>query len=445
MSSPAVSDEESSGLLHHPREREASPIKLAIYSTSSYLCFYGLRKPWVVLLYNDVPPIFGASPKVAIAASQMIFYFLGKTFGVKIVAGVPQNKLHRALAISGIVAAAAWIGFALFPYGPLTLVAAALGGFPLALTWSLIYRYVEGRRCSDAVGGVMGCSIVVGPGLAKLVCAAAARWCTSIGIGEWDAPLLTACIFLPLLLISLHGLDRTPPPTQSERAELGDRAVRIGGVSSVGGASSLGPILREHWPGILAVGLFNALTLGARELRDVFQPELWVALFGHTPSPHTFLLTELPAALLLLMLLPFLSTVRQPARALLLMHLLMLGSGLCLPLLSGLRASRAISGEVWFSLLGGAIFVGTVTVTACFSDRLVSALKLAGSSAALIQLIDAFGYAGSLLTLAIVEYSDPKPGRLLPTAEGFFIFMGPTSVLCALASGVYWFHGIARR
>ena len=73
MSSPAASDEESSGLLHHPREREASPIKLAIYSTSSYLCFYGLRKPWVVLLYNDVPPIFGASPKVAIAALQMIF------------------------------------------------------------------------------------------------------------------------------------------------------------------------------------------------------------------------------------------------------------------------------------------------------------------------------------------------------------------------------------
>ena len=100
MSSPAVSDEESSGLLHHPREREASPIKLAIYSTSSYLCFYGLRKPWVVLLYNDVPPIFGASPKVAIAASQMIFYFLGKTFGVKIVAGKPADR--RATASTAI-------------------------------------------------------------------------------------------------------------------------------------------------------------------------------------------------------------------------------------------------------------------------------------------------------------------------------------------------------
>ena len=204
-------------------------------------------------------------------------------------------------------------------------------------------------------------------------------------------------------------------------------------MSSVGGASSLGPILREHWPGILAVGLFNALTLGARELRDVFQPELWVALFGHTPSPHTFLLTELPAALLLLMLLPFLSTVRQPARALLLMHLLMLGSGLCcLPgLLSGLRASRAISGEVWFSLLGGAIFVGTVTVTACFSDRLVSALKLAGSSAALIQLIDAFGYAGSLLTLAIVEYSRPQSRGDCCRRRRAFSFLWGRPLFCA--------------
>lgn len=419
-------------------------IRLAFFSTASYLCAYGLRKPWIVLDFSAAPPILGASPKVAIACAQMVTYFCGKTFGVGLVSRVPQHKLRRALALAGGWAALGWVGFGLLPYGVLTLLSASLGGFPLALCWSLIYRYVEGRRCSDAVGGVMGVSIIVGPGVGKLVCASAVHASASLGLSEWLSPMLTAALFLPLLLLCLLGLDATPPPLPSERAELGDRAIRIGGVSGVGGQSSLWPLLKQHAPAIACVGAFNALMIGSRELRDVFQPELWTALYGHTPSPTTFLITELPATALLLLLLPPLSFVRSASWALLMMHMLMLIAGLCLPLLSSLRESGALSGASWFALVGAAIFLGAVTVTAGFSDRLVAALQLSGSASGLIQLIDALGYAGGLCALVAMEVAAPEPGKLLPTAELLFAIFGPLAVLCALGSGMYWAHVMRR-
>lgn len=435
---------EDASLLHHPAEEHRGVLftmRLAFFATTSYLCLYGLRKPWVVLIYTDVPPILGVSAKIGIAAAQMVSYFCGKTFGVGLVSRVPQAKLHRTLALAGGAAALGWLGFAMLPIGIFTLLSAAITGFPLALTWCLIYRYVEGRRCSDAVGGVLGCSIVVGPGLAKLVCAALLRQCASLGLTEWHAPLLTACVAYPLLLLCLWGLTRTPPPTPSEIAELGDRAVVVGGAS--GGQGPISRLLGEHWMGIVAVGTYNALYTGAREVRDIFQPELWLVLYSRPPDARTFLATELPATVLLLLVLPAVSTVRSAPRALVMMHGLMLISALTMPLLGGVRALGG--GAVWFSLLGAAIFLGTVTVTAGFSDRLVSALRLSGSSATLIQILDACGYAGSLATLAAVETFSPAPGQMLATAETLFAWVGPAAAVCALLSAAYWSQAIRNR
>ena len=36
----------------------------------------------------------------------------------------------------------------------------------------------------------------------------------------------------------------------------------------------------SHWPGVVLAGAYNALMLAGRDLRDVFQPELW-AVRGH--------------------------------------------------------------------------------------------------------------------------------------------------------------------
>ena len=128
----AAAEEEEAIL---PRRGALFTLRLAFYSTASYLCFFGLRKPWVVLVYQDAPPILGVRPKIAIAAAQTVSYFCGKTFGVGLVSRVPQSKLRRALSLAGGCAGLAWLGFATLPCGVLTLAATAFGGFPLALAW----------------------------------------------------------------------------------------------------------------------------------------------------------------------------------------------------------------------------------------------------------------------------------------------------------------------
>ena len=126
----------------------------------------------------------------------------------------------------------------MLPSGALSLIVVAMGAFPLAMIWSLAYRYVEGRRCSDAVGGVYGTSVILGPGISKLAGSALATVCDAFRISEWAVPFIaTAFFFLPGYILCVNGLNKTPSPTEAEIAENGDRSATIGGISAAGGSS----------------------------------------------------------------------------------------------------------------------------------------------------------------------------------------------------------------
>ena len=47
-------------------------MRLATFSTGAFLMMYGMRKPWAALSYEGISPLLGASPKVAIAVSQIV-------------------------------------------------------------------------------------------------------------------------------------------------------------------------------------------------------------------------------------------------------------------------------------------------------------------------------------------------------------------------------------
>ena len=401
-------------------------LRLAMCSTGAYVSLLGIRKSWAAMTFSGAPLLFGANPKVSIGISQCLGYMTGKFCGVAIVARITSASASLALGGASLCAVLGWAGFYLLPPGVLTLLSVALGSMPLAMCWSLIYRYIEGRRCSDAVSGFLGTALMLGPGVAKL--AGASVLVHRQQRETWDIPLATSAIFLPILGICLAALHTTPQPTAAEKADLGDRTVHRRMDASIGGGSTMGDddsgtasnqssaptreaasapqsassLLLHHWPGVLCVGCYNGCLLAAREIRDVFQAEVWISLYGQTPSPSGFLVSEIPATLALIILLQVVSRIRSPERALLWLHGLMLVSALLMPLLCGLRSSHALSGTVWFGSLGCAIAVGTVIVSASFFDRLVSALQLSGSVASLIQAIDALGYCGTVLALAAI-------------------------------------------
>ena len=507
-----MADYERSPLLGKPtpwEEKEKEPpqfwiaFRLAFFSWGCYLCMYGMRKPWAALQYVGDAPLLGMHPKVAIAVSQIVGYFMGKLLGIKLQQFVTGQRLLVVLAGIGINCTICWFGFYALPRGPLSLLAVMLGSFPLASLWSLIYRYIEGRRCSDFVGGVFGTSVIMGPGVSKLAGSALAALSARFGMNEWAVPFIaTAFFFLPGYLICIIVLSRTPPPTASEVAEMGDRTAssKPGGGSGGGlPTDSFFYLLVTYWPGVVGVGVFNACMLAVREVRDTFQPEIWKALYGHVPAPATFIFTEVPATLVVLFLCQRISAVRSAHSALKLVHALMIGCGCMFPLINLLRP--VIGGANWFMGQGAALSLGAVIVSSCYFDRVIAAMRSNSSAGVLIQAADMLGYIGSLTALYVVERmeesddamaSSPPPsardllsdgwqrstggggggarfggkapvtepaaasllqvaaqaadegqqaaGHMLPMVEGIFYAMGPAAILSALASWLYWTH-----
>jgi hypothetical protein len=505
-----MEDYERSPLLGMPQEKEKEPpqfwiaFRLAFFSWGCYLCMYGMRKPWAALQYVGDAPLLGMHPKVAIAVAQIIGYFMGKLLGIKLQQFVTSQRLFAVLVGIGVNCTVCWFLFYALPRGALSLLAVMIGSFPLASLWSLIYRYIEGRRCSDFVGGVFGTSVIMGPGVSKLAGSALAAMSARLGMNEWAVPFIaTAFFFLPGYLVCIVVLSRTPPPTASEVAEMGDRTASTAKPTAAagGGADSFFYLLITYWPGVLAVGVFNACMLATREVRDTFQPEIWEALYGHVPEPITFIFTEIPATLIVLFLCQRISSVRSPHSALKLVHALMIGCGCMFPLINFLRPITG--GAIWFMGQGASLSLGAVIVSSCYFDRVIAAMRSNSSAGVLIQAADMLGYIGSLTALYFVERmeesddameSQPPPGahdllsdgwertvgggrfskapggaapvtepsavtllqvaaqagakgqqptgHMLPMVEAIFYAMGPAAIITAAASWLYWTHAL---
>lgn len=150
--------------------------------------------------------------------------------------------------------------------------------------------------------------------------------------------------------------------------------------------SQLRATLRSHWPGLCLLGLHFSLVSALKDVRDVFQPELWTQLHHTPPSSFSFVLTELPATLTLFLFLSSLARVRSNRLALLLVMSALILSSASLPLLSSLRARGAISGSAWFSALGVSTYLAYVPVSTVLFDRMAGALHFGGTAAIFIQV-----------------------------------------------------------
>ena len=168
------------------------------------------------------------------------------------------------------------------------------------------------------------------------------------------------------------------------------------------------------------------------------QAELWAELYGSPPAAWSFLLTELPAALFLLLCLPALARAPSPRASLARLHALLLAAPLALLLLWVLRAGGVLPGGCWFAATGLAIFAGFAPVTALYFDKLASVLRLGGTAAGLIQAADAVGYAGSISGLAALRHREAAAGGHVHLLAFFDEVTACAVPLCALCAGVAW-------
>lgn len=188
-------------------------------------------------------------------------------------------------------------------------------------------------------------------------------------------------------LASVALLERTPNPDQEDEMERVHRKPMS--------VEERRRFLRRFGAGLVPLVLAYLIFTAYRDFRDNYGIEVFREL-GFLEVPGLFTRTELPAALGVLLLFAFLTSVRENRRAMkILFGIMTLGSGIILAGTWLLRAG-ALDGLTWMILCGVGVYMAYTPVGAMLFDRLTAADRVAGTAVLGIYLADAVGYGGSV-------------------------------------------------
>jgi hypothetical protein len=171
---------------------------------------------------------------------------------------------------------------------------------------------------------------------------------------------------------------------------------------------------RRFLPGL---GLLLIVYLGLtafRDFRDNYGVELFAEL-GYSEEPALFSRTELPVALLVLLLLGGSSAVRERGRGLWTIFLLMIAGLVLLGAATLALEERWLDGQLWMICMGLGGYLAYVPFSSFLFDRIMAATRFAGTAVFAVNLADAVGYSGSLGMLLYKDVFAAESSRL-----GFF-------------------------
>ncbi len=394
---------------------------------AAYFSMYAFRKPFTAATYGDVDGWhFALNFKIALVIAQILGYTLSKFMGVKIVSEMAPAR--RGAAIVGLIGLAwfALILFAVLP--PLGKVGAIfLNGIPLGMIWGLVFGYVEGRRSSELMAAMLCAALIISSGMVKSV---GALLIAQYGVSAFWMPAATGVLFMPLLLISVYGLSRLPPPDAQ------DVAARVAR-PPIDGAGRRA-FLRTYGAGVALLVLAYILFTALRDFRDNFAAEIWIAL-GYKNAAGLFTASELPIAIITLIMLASLVRITDNRRALIAMHAIVLAGGLMIGLSTLAFQLGLLSPLAWMIGSGLGLYFAYTPFNAMLFDRLIAATGKVGTAAFLIYIADASGYVGSVGLLLLRNV----PGLNLPWLP-FYIMLtyvaSIASVMLMLGSALYWWR-----
>lgn len=387
----------------------------------TYLSMYAFRKPFTAATYTGLS-VWGVEYKILLIVLQLMGYTLSKFLGVRVVSSLPQGARMKVLAV---LMGFAWLSlllFAIIPY-PYNAVCMFMNGLPLGMIWGVVFSYLEGRRTTELLGGVMASSFIVSSGIVKNLGVQVLQ--SGIADESW-MPFVTAALFLPILLAGMFLLHHVPPQGEEDMVH---RSVRR-------------PMSREErWmiferfaPGILsAVLLYVALTV-FRDLRDNFAVELWNEL-GYAGMPQLLVLSELPIAFSVLLLVSLMVLMKNNRIAFHTTHYICIGCGLLLLACTWLHGTGLMGSIVWMLAAGFSMYLPYMCYHTLYFERWIAHYRLRGNIGYLMYLADSFGYLGSTAVLLFRNFSDPDTDWLpffsscASLVSMAMIFLGFTSIL----------------
>ncbi|MCG8307407.1 MAG: DUF5690 family protein [Cytophagales bacterium] len=351
----------------------------------TYSCMYAFRKPFTAATYEGLS-FLGTDLKIWFITAQVVGYALSKFFGIKVISEMKHGI--RALLIIAIVGLAeVSLLFFGIVQGPLKIVFMFLNGVPLGMVWGIVFSYLEGRKTTEFLGAMLCISFIFSSGFVKSV----GKWLLlSFNISEYWMPFFTGAIFILPLLGSLYLLDKVPEPSVQDKAQ---REKRV-------------PMNREErWslfkkfalPLVMLIITYMTLT-AFRDFRDNFSAEMWQYL-GYGDSPEIFTLTEIPIAIIVMIVMTTVMFVKNNKRALYFNHLIILAGLLSVGLSTVFFDLNLLSEVHWMILIGLGLYLGYVPFNSIFFDRFIAAFKAKANVGFLIYLADSFGYLASVFVL----------------------------------------------
>lgn len=342
---------------------------------------YAFRKPFAAGSY-DGAELGGLDLKTVFVISQVVGYTLSKFIGIKWVSEVSRKGRLRLLLGLIVAAEVALVGFGALPnIGKIAAI--FLNGLPLGMIWGLVVRYLEGRRASEILLAALSCSFIVASGMVKDV----GRWLMTLGVPEYWMPALTGLMFLLPLFVSARLLDSLPDPTLEDARAREARPPM--------GSGERRTFFTRYLPGLIVLVVVYVGLTAFRDFRDNYGVELFREL-GYADEPAIFSRTELPVALLVLLVMSSLVAVQERIRGLVAVFLVMIvGLGLIGVGTFALDLSW-ISGQVWMICIGLGAYLAYVPFSSFLFDRIMAATRFAGTAVFAVNVLDAAGYTGSV-------------------------------------------------
>lgn len=350
---------------------------------AAYFSMYALRKPFSVGTYPGAAwEGTTVTLKSAFVISQLLGYAASKYVGIRVCS--ESGRHSRAVLLISLVCVAE-AGLLLFGWLPPEgkIAAIFLNGLPLGMVWGLLIRYIEGRRTTEMMLGLLSLSYIVASGIVKDLGNLALR----LGVSEYWMPAVLGGIFLPVFVASVGWLHALPPPGQIDarlrapRPSL-DRSGRI-------------DFLRRHWTGLVPLLILICGLTAYRDLRDNFGAELLSEL-GCADMAGAFTIADLPAAVSVIGTLALLSLVQDAGTGLRLVLTTMAGGLMIAAAATALFDAGLIPGLAWMILLGLGGYLTYVPFGAMLFDRMIAYTRYPGTAAFAIALADAVGYTGSV-------------------------------------------------
>lgn len=353
---------------------------LAAFST--YACMYAFRKTYTAAGFEGIE-FWGLELKTLLIISQILGYTLSKFLGIKIVSEMTPDR--RAWSILGFIlfSHAALLFFWLIP-PPYSILFLFLNGLPLGMVWGLVFSFLEGRNNTELLGAGLSVSFIVSSGVVK----STGSWLMiSWGISEFAMPFVTGLIFSLPLFFFVWLLNHIPPPTAE------DESLRVKRVPM--NREERWAFFKQFATGIVVLTVSYLFLTAYRDLRDNYALEILEAV-GYVDDAGIFTLTEIPIAIVVLIVMASLVLIKNNRKALMVNHYI-IGFGIALIGLAtfGFRAGW-ISPYWWMVLVGLGSYLGYVPFNCILFDRFIATYRTMANAGFLIYIADSFGYLSSV-------------------------------------------------